>query len=141
MAEPITLKEQAFQMLQSLIATATQAGDFIKEQMPLVIKELLSYYAVLYWGGVLLLLAMVIALPLAGMWASRKWAGKEKARKESGTRSYDEDNSGWLAMGITCWILGFGCFIGLVVGALPAALKITLAPRIWLIEYAASLVR
>ena len=37
------IKDQAAEVLQSLISSATQAGDFIKDQVPLVIKELLLF--------------------------------------------------------------------------------------------------
>jgi hypothetical protein len=136
MAEPTTLKEQAMQMLQSLIVTATEAGDFIKEQMPMVIRELLLFNTAKY--------AFWTALGLAFLIAAAFWVrfGLKKYRADmaaNATKSYHL--SDWIP-GTILPAIG-GTFVGglLFFDSFFDLLQITLAPRVWLIEYAARLVR
>lgn len=117
-----TLKEQATSMLQSLINAATQAGDFIKDQIPLVIQELLAYNTAYYAAWVVICLAWCIFVTIK-VWP---WAVKEADASDG---------------------FSFGCYALTMVPIIPAVicafslLKITLAPRVWLIEYAAGLVK
>lgn len=123
--EPTTLKEQATQMLQSLIASATQAGDFIKEQMPIVIKELLAFNTAKY----AIYSAICAAIVIAYLTFIYKYWKKEYPRDS-------EDGIAILGGGVS--MIAMVAFV--IEGAIPL-LKITLAPRVWLIEYAASLVK
>lgn len=123
--EPTTLKEQATQMLQSLIVSATEAGDFIKEQMPLVIKELLAFNTAKY---ALYCIIALVFLSAYGIYL-RKYFKKE----------YPKDHEDGIAIVGGVFSMIGTCFF-FIEGLIPL-LQITLAPRVWLIEYAASLVK
>jgi hypothetical protein len=124
-ATPVaSLKETAETMLVKLINAATTTGDFIVDQIPIVIKELLAFntakYVVFIVFGVALL--VLWGLVLRTIWLLR-----------------DEIDRVMCSL-LSCFFLGvpalaiFGC-------NLLNLLKITFAPRVWLIEYAASLVK
>ncbi len=130
-----TLKETANNLLVSIISGATQAVDFLKGEIPLVIKELLLFNAVMLWAAVILGLGLVI---FAIIWLIR---GLKKAQEiNKGLRGLDTKDGPYIiailpALGAS--VTGLVFFFCNIAGAL----KLTLAPRIWLIEYAADLVR
>jgi hypothetical protein len=123
-----SLKETANNLLVGLIQTATQAGDFIKEQIPKVIKELLLYNTAIEAFQVLL--SSVILALLWGKWFQywHKKAVKERDADYYFTALFP---SGILSLFLCPWLYF----------SLTNLLKITLAPRVWLIEYAADLVK
>lgn len=120
-----TLKDRAIEMLGSLIDAATQAGEFIKGQVPMVIRELLVYHTALYVFWVIAMAALTTASVL---WL-RHCFKKHK--------SWEDD---WMMAAVPGWILGPIGVVGFCV-AITNLMQITLAPRVWLIEYAAGLVR
>jgi hypothetical protein len=121
-----SLKEQAYDMLSTLISSATQAGEFIKDQIPLVIQELLAFNTALYIAGV---------VASAGAFACLLWAFRYCMRKHQANEWSD-----WIGGAIFSGIGAIASLAGLAV-AVVHLLKITLAPRVWLIEYAAEMVR
>lgn len=106
------------------------AKDFTLEQAPKVAIEILHYrlaMAIVY---------MVIALIIGTLgFFLRKWA--VKAYKENGERSNADMEFawifGWLAMLVACPVMFFINLIDL--------LKVTLAPRLYLIEYLSELLK
>ena len=126
--ETQTLKDTAEQALIGLIQSVTDAAAFLKGEIPVAVQELLTYYAV--WTAaeaVLLLCGIGIVVYLARrLW---KWCGKEGYREM-------EQIFGTAALVVAGGFMAVG-----VVFNISEFLKITLAPRIWLIEYAASLVK
>jgi hypothetical protein len=134
-ATPVaSLKDTAESLLVRLINAAVSTGEFIADQIPIVIKELMSYYTALYVFKALLCLPFFYL----GYWMfsriTRQFTNKEGV--------YDPDTSRgdfvgvrWFAL--VPYVVGMAVFVC----AIPPLLKITLAPRVWLIEYAASLVK
>jgi uncharacterized membrane protein YidH (DUF202 family) len=130
-----TMKEMATGVLKSIIEAAAAAKDFLSTEIPLVIQELLTYYTALYAAYAVLGVVLIVV----GVLWHRKW-WKVYCDAEDATRRADRytDNSGWACLAIA----------GLLITSIPglflmynvvALLKITLAPRIWLIEYARNL--
>lgn len=122
-----SLKEQAFMMLRDLIGAATRAGDFISEQVPLVIQELIRLYTVGYTVALVAGVSVLVALPFWIRFLSRK------ASESSYDDSYDAAMAASALFGVLALILSVWAFVGL--------LQITLAPRVWLIEYAVGLAK
>lgn len=131
------LKEAGTQALLGIIESVTTTANFLKGEIPIAVKELLTYYTALYSWYVLLGLVFVVLGYLFFRYM----------RSESCLKHFPDSH--WLDFdkgNVRCcsWFpLGVGSFIGVIqfCSSLPALLKITLAPRIWLIEYAANLVR
>lgn len=125
-----TLKEQAMEMLQSLIVTATQAGDFIKEQMPIVIKELLAYNTaravIEVFAGIMLTVAVFI-------WV--RFCLRKQAQKK------DRDYTDWPFIAFMPSLFATFAAAFMLIHGGADLIKLLLAPRVWLIEYAASLVK
>jgi hypothetical protein len=123
-----SLKEQAYEMLSALISAATQAGDFIKDQIPLVIQELLAFNTVKY----AVLVVVGAAVTAVGVFWIRYCLKK-----------YEEADDEWSDWNFAT-IPGFVAApigVTILVVYVVSLLKITIAPRVWLIEYAAELVR
>lgn len=119
-------KEQALQVLKNLIDAATQAGEFIKGQIPLVVQELLRFH---------------LAVDIAWMILSLGFAAAFVWLIKFGRRQVEKDK--WSDWDFGVVFSGFGVAASVIsfFFATIALLKITLAPRVWLIEYAADLVR
>lgn len=115
------LEQLAEQTLIKLINVATDTGEFIKDQVPLVIKELLVYNTITYS----IILGICVALLLASIWLGI---------------IFHHESDGFVWVGVSAFngilTLPFGIFEGLF-----PLIKIMTAPRVWLIEYAANLVR
>jgi hypothetical protein len=122
------LKERAVDMLASLIDSATQAGDFIKDQIPLVIQELLAYHTALYVLGIVSGIGALVGIVFWVRFCMRRHAK-------------DPHWSSWDMAGVFPSFLFGGPALIVLAMSVTSLLKITLAPRVWLIEYAAGLVR
>jgi hypothetical protein len=127
----ISLKETAEAMLVKLINAATQTGEFIADQIPIVIKELLTYYTALY---VVCMLAGALLLLTA--WKLLLYTIKRDRELAEAAGYYD---GYWWFMLFA--IIPLTVVAGFLLVEIVNLLKITLAPRVWLIEYAASLVK
>lgn len=124
-----TLINKANEMLIGIINAATQAADFIKGEIPKVIQEMITYYSV-YYG---LLTAVGVALLIIWIVMTLK------------VYRYNVKTN-WGEEGIVVF-MGFWGALGSIPGAVLFLsnvgdfLKVTLAPRLWLLEYAANLVK
>ncbi len=140
MSEPTTvpvpsLSDQAATVLQSLIKAATEAGDFIKGQVPLVIQELLAYNTAMY--AVYAVVWLALAVGLVVVWRKTILV---YGRGKAGSNYTNYDEPGFCIP----TIIGLAALVLLVLSLVDTVanlLKITLAPRVWLIEYAASLAK
>lgn len=130
-----TLKQTAEGLLVKLINAATVAGDFLADQIPQVVRELLLYNTAYYT----FLCLLGIAMALLGLYGSNKYwkfyISLPVKYSASCTTRQDVIPLPHLAWG--AFVPGFVMFLGNI----DDLLKITLAPRVWLIEYAASLVK
>jgi hypothetical protein len=118
------LKDAAEQALVSLIQSVADAASFLKGEIPIAVRELLTYYTALYVLYVVCAVVLATGIGLA-------------IRKISRLEDWDTDDKVF-ACGITCIVPAIG--VVWLSSHVIDLLKITLAPRIWLIEYAASLV-
>ena len=117
------MKEEITTALTSLIETFTQTKDFVLAQAPDVIQQLIAYttikYTIWVWViGVIDLIA-IIGFIRMGFW---EW----KKDKE---------------LECTLWVT---FIVGAILTAMTSAIlmnliKINIAPKVWLIEYAAQL--
>jgi hypothetical protein len=121
-------KEQALGVLKSLIEAATQAGDFIKDQIPLVIQELLAFNTAKY--------VLFVVVSVAALTASVFWIRYCFKRYKAANDHWSEWNLATIP-GFVLLPVGAAALVASTVNLL----QITLAPRVWLIEYAAALVR
>jgi hypothetical protein len=127
------LKTQATAMLQQLITAATQTGEFIKEQVPLVIRELLAFNIALRIAQIVAGLFLVV---VAALWLRYGLKLHKAAREAPGY--YD---GAWGFGALVPWGIATGVAGMMLVQGTIDLLKLTLAPRVWLIEYAAALVK
>ena len=108
-------------VLTKALEVADKTGDFVVEQAPDVVNQLVSYYTALSIAGVAvggsLLLTGVVCIVL-GLRDRYGEGGKE-------------------------FIGGMASLVGmpLLIFSTIELLKLTLAPKIWLMEYAASLIK
>lgn len=130
------LKDTAHQALISIISTVTEAVDFLKGEVPKVVEELLRYYTALYALGVFVGAAMLFA---TYAWYRAKWpAWKIKYDAKVRLHGYCLEDPAHII--IPCVMVAVAAF-GILVPSGIFLLKITVAPRIWLVEYASNLVK
>jgi hypothetical protein len=120
--------------LKSLIESATQTKDFVIDQAPDIINQLL------YWKffenlilGIIPLVLVLISLMIV-LICSRDFA----------KNMYEDDISLKSVIFIISTVIGVGGLIGFITGgfsSLMTALQIYIAPKIFLVEYAAGLVK
>lgn len=120
-----TYDELKAEALAKVLNAAQATGDFVLEQAPQVIKQLLVYNAV--EKGVVI--AALIAVICGCLYGVKKCIGWLK----------DTDGASLVGVVILS-IAALGCSWGVVSNALDL-IKILVAPKVWLLEYAASLVR
>ncbi len=122
--EVSSLKDTAEQALVSLISSVSDAATFLKGEIPFAVQELLAYYTAIYSLAVILGAALSIGVFFAGRAFYRcSWDAEDKLFV------------GFLSLG------GPAAFAAWLLSYTPDLLKVTIAPRIWLIEYAAGLVK
>lgn len=130
------------QILERAISGIDSSVDFMQAELPDVIERLLLWYAVksvaISIFGLILLLAYVIAISLA--YKSRPADGGENLFWERWShKSNNEFNFDWTL------VFGVGCVFVLIpsiimITSIMTAIQIWIAPKIWLMEYAAKLV-
>lgn len=127
MSDPTKLEETVNQILQNAISSAQQGTEFLKDQIPDVVKQLLLWKTCDY----------AISLTLCVLWAILLFWKVLPCMK----RLYDWDDDGFpsilasAAVLITSGIAIVGFFASLY-----DFIQIIAAPKVWLLEYAASLV-
>lgn len=122
------LADSANAVLEKAIQAATSTGEFLEEQVPLVVEELVAWKiaeAVIY---VLLCVAFFV------IWVWRGWVFCNKK---------DPNSVDFFPWGPWLIVAGFGSFFAIpaFIINLMVAVKWIVAPRVALIEYAANLVR
>jgi hypothetical protein len=121
------MEEKLTQYLEELVATLKEGGQFAMEQLPLFVHEYLSwgFWESVIWGAILLS-ASSILIYMAKLFFN-KYNGYEPT-------SYLDD--GHMLYIIVSGISAIGSIFA-VVGAITnilTAIKITVAPRVYLIE-------
>lgn len=122
--------------LRKAIEVASATGQFVVEQAPDVIQQLMVWKTASYAVDLMVGVGLAVGPPLLWKWANKKYPGWHS---EQG--NYDNFPT------ISAMIAGLATVVSVIFG-IPAAyisamnlLKITLAPKVWLLEYAASLIQ
>jgi len=114
------------EMLTNIQSALTAAAEFSSEQIPLVLQEILLYhtwlYAAILAAGILCWIAAVLGIKFA----ARHWE-----------KIYRIDCEPGVVIGVGVLIIAG---VVLIVGSAVQLLKVTLAPRLFLIEYLANLI-
>lgn len=118
------LNQVIIETIEQSKAILGEGFDFLKKETPLLIQEFLrwKFWEHLIWGSLCLLTNIVLLY----------FAFKFSMRIESETK---EANGGWLFLSAICLIFLIPFTVGLFNNVLDA-LKITIAPRLYLLEYA-----
>lgn len=111
------LKDAAAQVILAALHTAEQTGEWIKGQIPDVLSQLIRYNIVMdaVW------IAVSVSLLVVGVWASVRY--RKPIIKHTDGMAY------------MLWTFAIGPIIGLSV-CVPDLLKILIAPKVWILEYA-----
>lgn len=127
------LEQRANEILLDMLERASGAVDFAAGQIPEVVEQLLLWHSVkgLVWFFVGVLIFVGIGILL---WRTRLYI---KAEKEK--RSYGDADIVWMPISIIAMLAAIPglCFLYGIMGFL----KIQLAPKLYLLEYAAGLVK
>ncbi len=120
------LQNKLTSILNWVEETAKQAGDFVVEQTPLYIQELLAWN---FWYSLIWFILGVVYLGV-GLFSIVKLIKNGKEILDSLEFS---PNVLWVLPSV----FGIGCGMCTIFGNLEW-LQITVAPRVWLVEYVAS---
>lgn len=123
--------------LEAALRAAETTGTFVVEQAPDVIQQLLLFSTVKF--GVIAAAATCGSI-IAGISAGKLFSAADKLAENSEKYYATADDFGEFWAGL------FLVAASIVLGAAAACnslsfLKITLAPKVWLLEYAASLIK
>jgi len=131
------LKTAAEQALVSLIQSATDAMAFLKGEIPIAVKELLTYYTVI--NAVYAVIGLIfIVMGFRALKHIQALCSYDNSRTSvAQDDAFHAGHIPWLFFQIPAFIAGVPIFFCHI----EPLLKVTLAPRIWLMEYAASLVK
>lgn len=136
-AVPVTtLKQTAEVLLVKLINGAVATGEFLADQIPIVVKELLVWKTTYYAARVVFGIGLLVSAWTLLQYTIKKHRLWQDKSTRPANRYYDGE--WWFLLfaivpltGLGIWHLSYFWWL----------LQITLAPRVWLIEYAASLVK
>lgn len=124
------LDDTVNQILQDAVAKAAQGAEFLKDQVPDLVQQLLHWKL-----AESLLSALFIGLGIIAFLLIAKFIWR-KAGEEPGSDWY---------FGATMFTVlgGFASCVSLIflAGCLLESVEILVAPKVWLLEYAAHLVR
>jgi len=109
-------------ILNGTISAASAAKDFLLAEVPDVLRQLLVWKAA-EAGVIALVLVAVLALIIVIWWKNREWCLEELG-----------------PLNLFPWSIAVGLLSAAICNLL-TVVQITLAPKIYLIEYAASLVK
>lgn len=139
------MSEQTDKVVAEILTKAMEAaqatGAFVVEQAPDVVQQLLLFHTVKAWSVVGLgVLFCAGVLPIYKLALERVNKDLENNPRDyfGSRRTITDCNAFWIGVGTA----GTSSFIGVMMffTNIFEALKITLAPKVWLLEYAARLV-
>lgn len=138
------LKQKAAQALSEILDLALKTKDFVIEQAPDVVKQLLAWNFTLSFLSTCVFLTVLGLMILAGryLWVRRPFPDCRSTPEEDAAGRNPTDAE-WYNRGVACtiWIISALVFI-LGFGASDLVwLKIWIAPKLFLLDYAATLVR
>jgi hypothetical protein len=119
------MNEQLSQALYELITKTTEAALFVEGQIPDVINQLLNWHIIYY--SFIMLIGLVLFFGSFWVLFSTE-SGDDKVEKKE-----EEFKLGW--------VIALFMFIGSFFAMNMQWFKIWIAPKVWLIEYAAQLAK
>lgn len=135
------LKAQLLSVVQGAIDAGKNAIDFTYQQAPLLIEEIIKY--AIWSKGSILVLALFIGL--LGLYLNRVAVGKIKeikAKNEAeGYGHRDFWNTEWSIMAIVPPLITTAVSLIIIWNTASDFIKALVAPRLYLIEYVAELVK
>ena len=114
-----------------------KAVGFVVDQLPDVIQQLILYKAV--WHGFMALLFISMVVLSIVVWV--KLFKKAKVNLSEGKYPHDEGFSGGMIFSVRICYLAFVPSFFLSIHHIESFLLVTLAPKVWLLEYAAQLIK
>ena len=144
-----TKDEVIAEILQKSLETAQKAGDFVVEQTPDLIQQLILYKTMVYGVSALAGLIVVGLFAYMLMWILRAHRfrshrfrylsdGEKPSWKDRAEHLYSIDFEIWGS--IPTFAIG-AVGIPLLLYNIFAFLKITMAPKVWLLEYTVQLIK
>lgn len=131
----MTKDEAIAKVLETALNGLQKTGEFVVEQAPDVVRQLIAFHTAYY----VLFVALAVVWYVVGYTVTYQIVKRRKAYIAKREYHYS-DTVGYE-------ISGAFCAVGTTLGATAMLctnvinlLKITLAPKVWLLEYAASLV-
>lgn len=123
----MTTQEIKDQALQLATNTAIQTKTFVMEQIPDVVKQLIAYNiaADIFWISLWVIVSGVWGYILKKLWPAKKEYYPD-----------DDPRVPLVVFSVAIWVIAI--IVTLYIGF--DLLKLTLAPKVWLIEYMANLV-
>ena len=123
--------------VDAVVNAGNKAVGFVIDQLPDVIQQLILYKAV--WHGFMALLFISMAVLPIVVWV--KSSKKAKVNLSEGKYLYDEGFSCLMLFSIRVSFLAFVSSFFLAIHHIKSFLLVTLAPKVWLLEYAADLIK
>ena len=123
--------------VDSVVNAGNKAVGFVVDQLPDVIQQLILYKAV--WHGFMALLFISMVVLSIVVWV--KAFKKAKVNLSEGKYPHDEGFSGGMIFSMRVSFLAFVPSFFLSIYHIESFLVVTLAPKVWLLEYAAQLIK
>ena len=123
--------------VDTVVNAGNKAVGFVVDQLPDVIQQLILYKAVWHGFMALLFISMVV-LPIV-VWV--KSFKKAKVNLSEGKYPHDDGFSGGMIFLRMVSFLAFVPSFFLSIHHIESFLFVTLAPKVWLLEYAAHLIK
>ena len=123
--------------VDAVVNAGNKAVGFVIDQLPDVIQQLILYKAVWHGFMALLFISMVV-LPIVVWFKSFK---KAKVNLSEGKYPHDEGFSCGMLFSIRVSFLAVVPSFFLSIHHIESFLFVTLAPKVWLLEYAAHLIK
>ena len=123
--------------VDAVVNAGNKAVGFVIDQLPDVIQQLILYKAVWHGFMALLFISMVV-LPIVVLVKSFK---KAKVNLSEGKYPHDEGFSGGMIFSTRASFLAVVPSFFLSIHHIESFLLVTLAPKVWLLEYAAHLIK
>lgn len=132
MTQPATLEQALLAIINSTTNAIGKGVEFLSGQLPEVIHQLLLWHAIKSGVMFTVLLGCIIVSALCIKYLLRN-AEKEVEKYKH------QDVSGQYLLSLICFFIGLGALIAALHNL--TWLQIIIAPKVYLIEYAASLIK
>lgn len=121
------------QLVAKVVEYLDVTEDFVAEQAPILIQEMLTWGLITYTIDTVVSLFVLVLCIIA-----TKWAWKNNVEMFKGKSLYDQ-HPGWVLTMVCTVVFGAASFF-IAIGSLQTIAQILFAPRVYLMERAASLI-